>query len=113
MIRKFTPRTFIEVGSGMSSLIISKAFSSNTQKSNYIIVDPYPNNVIKNKLINFDTLHQSRVETLTPSFFDKLTTNDILFIDSGHCVRIGCDVNFLYWMFCPVLTLELLFTFTI
>ena len=95
MIKKFTPRTFVEVGSGMSSLIISKALSSNTQKSNYIIVDPYPNDVIRNKLINLDILYQSRVETLTPSFFDQLITNDILFIDSGHCVRIGGDVNFL------------------
>ena len=30
-----------------------------------------------------------------PQMFDQLQENDILFIDSGHCVRTGSDVNFL------------------
>lgn len=39
---------------------------------------------------------ESRVELLDPTFFDKLKPNDILFIDSGYCVRIGGDVNYLF-----------------
>jgi hypothetical protein len=43
----------------------------------------------------------NRVELLDTNFFDQLNANDILFIDSGHCVIIGGDVNYLFLEILP------------
>jgi hypothetical protein len=43
------------------------------------------------------------VETVNPEILKELQANDILFIDSGHTVRIGGDVNFLILEVLPLL----------
>lgn len=105
VIRHFKPRTIIEIGSGMSSRVISKATQLNRFKnshySNYIIVDPYPGDFIKNRSIEMKELIESRVELLDMSFFEQLKANDILFIDSSHSVKIGGDVNYLFLEILP------------
>ncbi len=115
VIRGQYPERVIEIGSGFSSLVISAAMVKNHnerwaekraemlslcdyepgQNSEYTIVDPYPGEVVKHGLPCLTALTKARVETLHPSFFDSLGEGDILFIDSGHCVRIGGDVNYL------------------
>ena len=105
VIRHFKPRTIIEIGSGMSSMVISKAIQlnglQNGHHSNYIIVDPYPGEFIKNRSIEMKELIESRVELLDMSFFEQLKANDILFIDSSHSVKIGGDVNYLFLEILP------------
>jgi hypothetical protein len=100
MIRNFKPDTVIEIGSGMSSLVISKAIEVNakeiSKKAEYKIVDPYPNEFVELGLNGSMTLNKTRVEFLKPEFFSCLKENDILFIDSSHSVKIGSDVNYLY-----------------
>jgi len=95
ILRHFKPRRLIEVGSGNSSLVISNALSLNTQESEYIIVDPYPRSMIENGLPALTRLVKERVELLDVNFFAQLGKDDVLFIDSGHVVRIGGDVNYL------------------
>ncbi|MCL5407122.1 MAG: class I SAM-dependent methyltransferase [Patescibacteria group bacterium] len=99
VIREFKPQRIVEIGSGISSLVITEALALNQKDKNpcqYEIIDPYPLDFIKEKKTNFNKLHLKRVELMPPGFFEKLEKNDILFIDSGHTVRIGSDVNFLY-----------------
>jgi hypothetical protein len=100
LIRHFKPNRVIEIGSGMSSLVISKAIELNRAKDarpgRHIIVDPYPGEITKLNEHTRRDLIQDRVERLSAQWFDQLESNDILFIDSGHCVRIGGDVNFLF-----------------
>jgi len=100
MIRHFKPRLVIEIGSGMSSIVISKALEFNKgmdgKNGRHIVVDPYPSDTIRKGLGDGNDLVESRVELLDPRFFEKLDVDDILFIDSGHCVRIGGDVNYLF-----------------
>ena len=100
MIRYCKPENVIEIGSGMSSMVISDALSINhtkdRQRSKYIIVDPYPSSFAKNKSLKTIECHETRVELLDSAFFNCLKADDILFIDSGHCVRIGGDVNYLF-----------------
>jgi hypothetical protein len=107
MIRNFKPDLVIEIGSGMSSLIINNALKLNESecgtKNNYIIIDPYPIEEAKKGLVG-KRLIEKRVELLDPAFFEQLKENDVLFIDSGHSVRIGGDVNFLYLDVLPRLT---------
>lgn len=100
MIRHFRPNTVIEIGSGMSSMVISNALAMTCHEDGhnrkYIIVDPYPTDFIKGGSIEMGELLKIRVELLDTTFFDQLKANDVLFIDSGHCVRIGGDVNYLF-----------------
>jgi hypothetical protein len=99
MIRQFKPSQIIEIGSGMSSLVIAAAIRANHGAdgvaAHYCIIDPYPSDFVR-KLPEVSELKQRRVELLDPEFFDRLDGNSILFIDSGHTVRIGGDVNYLY-----------------
>ena len=97
IVRYFKPRHVIEIGSGNSSLVISKALSLNQKDSGeegeYIVVDPYPRRMIEDGLVGLTQLVKERVELLSTDFFGRLGKNDVLFIDSGHTVRIGGDVN--------------------
>lgn len=100
MFREFKPKRVIEIGSGMSSLVICKAIELNrldgSGSAEYSIADPYPREIIKKGLPGVSELIARPVEHVKPEFFDRLKENDVLFIDSGHSVRIGGDVNFLY-----------------
>ncbi len=99
ILRRFKPNHVIEIGSGKSSLVISQALSLNAQNSEkeakYTIVDPYPHPMIEKGLPALTQLIKDRVEVFDVTFFDQLSNNDVLFIDSGHVVRIGGDVNYL------------------
>jgi hypothetical protein len=100
ILRHFKPRRVIEIGSGNSSLVISSALLMNAKDSpnerapEYTIVDPYPRSIIEVGLPGLKRLVKERVELLDVTFFD-LQENDVLFIDSGHTVRTGSDVNYL------------------
>ena len=100
IIRHFRPEKVIEIGSGMSSLVISKAIDLNRGKEDcsgrHIVVDPYPGKTMKLYEPTKRELITERVEQLPAEWFDQLKSNDVLFIDSGHCVRIGGDVNFMF-----------------
>jgi hypothetical protein len=99
ILRHFTPHRIIEVGSGNSSLVISSALKLNKAEGNkaeYTIIDPYPRDIIKQGLPGLNKLIDERVELTDVEFFDQLKENDVLFIDSGHTVRTGSDVNYLF-----------------
>jgi hypothetical protein len=98
MVRYYRPRAVIEIGSGMSSRVMSAALELNHREdhcADYQIVDPYPGEAVRSGLPRLTRLHAERVETLDPGFFERLGANDILFVDSGHVVKTGGDVNFL------------------
>ncbi len=101
VLRSFKPKHVIEIGSGNSSLVISKALSLNAGDSSevnseYTIVDPYPRDIItKDCLRGVSQIIKKRAELMDLSLFDQLEENDVLFIDSSHTVRTGGDVNFL------------------
>jgi len=115
LIRHFKPRHVIEVGSGNSSVVISNALIRNSkdseEKIEYVVIDPYPQPLIKKGLPGMTELIKERVELLDMSFFDKLGKNDVLFIDSGHTVRIGSDVNYLILEVLPRLSPEVIIHF--
>lgn len=83
---------------GNSSLVISEAITDNRNENfpvEYVIIDPYPLDIIKNELKNITKLIIEKGELMDSAFFDQLQKNDILFIDSGHTVKTGSDVNYL------------------
>ncbi len=100
ILRHFKPAHIIEVGAGMSSLVISQALQVNKNDTSgyeceYTIIEPYPMDILVKGIPHASHLLQSRIETMDPAFFDQLKANDVLFIDSSHVVRTGGDVNYL------------------
>jgi len=97
MIRYCNPHNVIEVGSGNSTRVIAQALRRNRAESGvgeFIVVDPYPSEDTQ-RVPGIDRFIVERVELLDESIFDLLGANDILFVDSGHTVRAGGDVNYL------------------
>jgi hypothetical protein len=107
IIRHFRPGRVVEVGSGMSSLIISGALSRNRSETGnpaeYVIVDPFPGETVRKGVDGLHRLVESRVELLPLSLFETLGQGDVLFIDSSHTVKIGSDCNYLYLEVIPSL----------
>lgn len=108
IIRKYKPKTIIEFGSGNSSKVISSAIQLNSleinSEINYVIIDPFPSNLIKeNKLKSISKLYEEKAENIDIKIFENLKENDILFIDSSHMVRTGSDVNFAILDVLPIL----------
>lgn len=95
MVREFQPAKIIEVGSGFSSWISSRALAMNSEPGELICIEPHPYPALK-KLDQIGELIPKRVQLVDISLFDQLTKNDILFIDSSHIVKIGSDVVFLF-----------------
>jgi hypothetical protein len=107
ILRKYRPRRVIEIGSGSSSRVIAAALRRNAaetgQVADYTIVDPYPGADLRG-LAGLTSLVEQRAELLDMEVFARLAEHDVLFVDSGHTVRIGGDVNFLILDVLPRLT---------
>lgn len=95
LVRENRPRRVIEIGSGNSSLVIASALRANGDNAQYTVVDPYPGPIVSECLDGVTQVLAQRAETVDPEFFDQLASGDVLFVDSGHTVRAGGDVNFL------------------
>ena len=100
VIRRFKPMLVIEIGSGKSTGIIGEALSANLSEGGvqgrHRVIDPAPSAGLTRSRNYPVDVTKSRVELVDRSEFDALKAGDILFIDSGHTVRIGGDVNFLF-----------------
>lgn len=94
LIRHLKPRRIVEVGSGYSTRIASLAVARNEAEGNpgeIICIEPYPEPRLTKSNARF-TLVEKSVQEIPLSFFEYLSKNDILLIDSSHVATIGSDV---------------------
>lgn len=100
MIRNLKPKTVLEIGSGWSTKIAAKAalLNKNTQ---LVCVEPYPQPILKKGFKGLNKVIAKDVQELPMDFFNRLSKNDILFIDSTHTVKTGGDVNYLFLEILP------------
>jgi predicted O-methyltransferase YrrM len=103
MIRYLEPQLVLEIGSGMSSRLIAEAAVEN-QRPRLVSIDPYPDLTVRSGLPSPTSLITKRVEEVDLEVFQRLESNDILFIDSSHVVRYGGDVNYLFLEVIPRLS---------
>jgi predicted O-methyltransferase YrrM len=94
MVRHLAPERVIEVGAGMSTLIIADALERNG-RGVLTTIDPNPREQVADLLERREVISEY-VERLPLGTFDALRAGDLLFIDSSHVVRTGGDVNHLY-----------------
>lgn len=105
MVRHYKPATIIEIGSGNSTLMVRNALKKNkVDNSEYscqhICIEPYEQPWLENIGVE---LIREKVECINKTFFQKLNSNDILFIDSSHIIRPQGDVLFEYLELLPTL----------
>jgi hypothetical protein len=103
MVRSQKPRTIIEIGSGYSTLIASKAVERNRIEDpgytcRQICIEPYEAPWLESLGV---TVQRTKVEEVAPEIFGSLQANDILFIDSSHIVRPRGDVLTEYLQILP------------
>lgn len=106
IIRFIKPKRIIEIGSGMSTLIAAEAIKKNKSEGNdylpeHICIEPYPKRWLRN--IKDIVLHKIYLEKIDRSLFEKLSENDILFIDSTHMIKPQGDVLTEYLEILPIL----------
>jgi hypothetical protein len=107
LLRHYTPKRVIEVGSGFSSaamLDINEHFLNNSILFSFI--EPYPERLLSLLTDNDKKRHQiytKPVQQVSNSIFSELENNDILFIDSSHVAKIGSDVVLLMTEILPIL----------
>ena len=107
MVRHFKPRQIVEVGSGFSTLILSKAALQNGTTELHSI-EPYPEEFLRKGMAGLTSLTIKKVEDVSLQRFTQLESGDCLFIDSSHVVRIGGDVNYLFLEVLPRLQVGVL-----
>lgn len=101
---EWRPKTMIEIGSGFSSLITAEVNRERFDHSlTFICVEPYPRQYLLDGVDGITELEISKVQDLPLSFFSRLRSGDILFIDSSHVSKVGSDVNFLFFDVLPSL----------
>ena len=59
-------------------------------------IDPFPPDVIQDGIPALRSLIKTKVQDVDLECFSQLESDDILFIDSSHTVKIGGDVNYLF-----------------
>ena len=91
-IRKFCPARIVEIGAGQSTLLSALTLKANGGGGYLTAIDPYPQPYLTELTDPHFNLIEKKVECVPLSFFDALASNDILFINSSHVIKIGNDV---------------------
>jgi len=106
MIRHFKPKKIFEIGSGYSTFLSAQAILKNREENTdyeceLIAIEPYPNKILKAGFPGLSKIIPKKVQDIPLSELEKLSENDILFIDSSHALKIGGDVQYEYLEILP------------
>lgn len=98
----FRPKSMIEVGSGFSSLITADVNRRLLgSKLDFSCIEPFPRQFLIDGVEGITRLVRQKVQDIELSFFNRLDSGDILFIDSSHVSKVGSDVNYLFFEILP------------
>ncbi|HEU5422426.1 MAG TPA: class I SAM-dependent methyltransferase [Nitrolancea sp.] len=104
-VRAAKPRRIIEIGSGVSTLVMLHAAALNEQgaapPAEITCIEPYPSEVLK-RLHGIRRIQQP-AQLVGAELFAQLQPGDLLFIDSSHAVKTGSDVPHVYLNIIPSL----------
>ena len=90
LVRERKPRHIIEVGSGHSTRLLSKAVGG---VGEILAIDPAPRADIAD--LPGVRVKSSTLQAAPETVFDSLVQGDVLFIDSSHILMPGSDVDIL------------------
>lgn len=84
------PKTYMEVGSGNSTMFVKAALSRVQSDVKIVSIDPYPRKEIDALC---DEVIRSKLEDIDLTCFDRLEAGDVLFIDNSHRSFMNSDVT--------------------
>ena len=90
MIRKFKPRRFMEIGSGVTTKIAKRAIDDEGLVTKLTSIDPQPRAEIDEIC---DEVIRCGLESCDPAIVDTLEAGDILFFDGSHRTFMNSDVT--------------------
>lgn len=101
MLRHLRPARMIEVGSGFSSLVSARVNREQLEGSMALTcIEPYPRDFLRTGVEGIDVLRIEQIQDTPLEVFAALGRDDVLFIDTSHCVKTGGDVP---WIFHEIL----------
>lgn len=95
MVRHLKPKRLVELGSGVTSVIMGAACERNRAEGHpvrYRAFDPYPQSTMVEATRRATELVLQRAEDIALDVFQELGAGDILFVDTTHTVKTGNDV---------------------
>lgn len=93
MIADAKPATYLEIGSGFSTLFARQAITDLAQTCQIISIDPEPRTTVDAVC---DHVYRCPLESMGLEVFDSLQPGDILFVDSSHRVFMNSDVEVIF-----------------
>src|SRR5205807_7151101 len=88
--RERSPRRYIEVGSGNSTLFVDRARRDGATNTEIISIDPDPRREIDSIC---DRVIRLPLESTNLRLFEGLQDGDMVFVDGTHRVFMNSDVN--------------------
>jgi hypothetical protein len=105
LLRHYKPSRVVEVGSGFSSAAMLDVNDLFLEKAaHFTFVEPHPQRLLG--LLRQEEQHivlQQQVQHVPLRPFSALCENDVLFIDSSHVVKIGSDLQRIFFEILPAL----------
>lgn len=95
LIRELKPRRVIEIGSGFSTRIASRAAARNIAEGapvELMCIEPFPEPRLTDAALPMKLVRE-RFERVPMALFESLEANDMLLIDSSHVAKVGGDVT--------------------
>jgi len=106
-LRHFKPRKIVEVGSGFSSALMLDTLEHHSYgEVDVILIGPFPKrlgSLLKAGDKDRITIIEKRVQDVDSGVFASLNAGDFLFIDSSHVVKLGSDVQKIFFEIIPSL----------
>jgi hypothetical protein len=107
MIRHLKPKRIIEVGCGFSSAVMldTRELFFTQDDIELTFIEPYQEERLFSLIKPGETINHIKepLQFVDREIFEKLKRNDILFIDTSHVVKIGSEVNSIFFDILPLL----------
>lgn len=94
------PATYIEIGSGNSTMVVAKAKADHKLRTNIISIDPAPRTEIDQLS---DSIIREPFEKTDLAQFSQLKRGDIVFVDNSHRVLPNSDATVFFMDVLPYL----------
>jgi hypothetical protein len=105
MVRRLAPRRIVELGSGMSTLVIADARAHpDMGRSEHLVYDPHMRLDLAEPIAKRTTVQSVSATEIPLTVFESLGAGDILFVDTTHTVKLGGDVNRIVLDVLPILS---------
>jgi predicted O-methyltransferase YrrM len=105
LLRQIKPKRVVEIGSGFSSaLMLDTAQAHPEIGSEFIFIEPQPER-LESLLSDGDkqrcTILQQYLQDIDLTFFDRLESGDMIFVDTSHQMKVGSEVLYLIFHVMP------------